>query len=72
MTHISDITACRPHRPAPRSLVSRFLHLLAVARTRQSLSQLDARTLKDIGLTPEQAQSEANRSFWDAPEYWRR
>lgn len=32
--------------------------------TRTNLAQLDPHILRDIGLTPEQAQSEAAKPFW--------
>lgn len=35
-------------------------------RTRRALKQLDAHLLKDIGLTPEQAATEAAQPFWKA------
>ncbi|QBF31710.1 DUF1127 domain-containing protein [Thalassococcus sp. S3] len=33
-------------------------------RTRKDLTHLDAHLLRDIGLTREEAQREANRAFW--------
>ncbi len=35
-------------------------------RTRQSLDQLEAWQLRDVGLTPESARREARRVFWRA------
>lgn len=43
---------------------------LALRRSRARLGHLDDHLLRDIGLTPEQAQREADRSFWDAPAHW--
>jgi len=34
-------------------------------RTRLALKQLEPWQLRDVGLTPEQAKSEASRAFWD-------
>jgi len=34
------------------------------ARTRKSLRNLDAHLLRDIGLTPDAAEIEANKRFW--------
>ncbi|TVQ35515.1 MAG: DUF1127 domain-containing protein [Geminicoccaceae bacterium] len=36
----------------------------ARARERHALAQLDARMLRDIGLTEAQAQDEASKPFW--------
>jgi uncharacterized protein YjiS (DUF1127 family) len=33
-------------------------------RTRRCLAELDARTLKDIGVTYAEAEAEANKPFW--------
>jgi uncharacterized protein YjiS (DUF1127 family) len=57
-------------RPHPR-LWSRLLSLNALFRQRHTLARLDDHMLRDIGLTPEQAQSEATRPFWDVPSHWR-
>lgn len=51
---------------APR-LSSLIRSALAVHRQRQALSQLDDRTLADIGVTRQQAESEAGRPMWDMP-----
>lgn len=40
-----------------------------VARERRSLQRMDARTLKDIGLSRADALREADRGFWDVPEH---
>lgn len=34
------------------------------ARTRRALSTLDTHMLRDIGLTPDSAEIEANKRFW--------
>ena len=53
------------------SLVVRFTrHLIAsleVYKQRRQLAQLSADSLKDIGISPAQANREASRSFWDIP-----
>ena len=46
-------------------------HPFTVWKQRQALRALDANALKDIGLTRVEANAEADRSFWDAPESWR-
>ncbi|WP_299925606.1 DUF1127 domain-containing protein [uncultured Pelagimonas sp.] len=42
----------------------------ATAEQRHSLANLDAAALDDIGVSATQAQSEAARPFWDAPDHW--
>ena len=43
---------------------------LDIYRQRQHLLLLDAHLLRDIGLTRRDAQTEAARSVWDAPDFW--
>ena len=52
--------------------LARLVTLHAIRKERQTLSNLDPKLLKDIGITPEQAEKEAKRSIWDAPERWLR
>ena len=53
------------------SPVVRFTrHLIAsleIYKQRRQLAQLSADHLKDIGISPAQADREASRSFWDIP-----
>ena len=35
-------------------------------RQRRALARLDARLLRDVGISPEQAQAEAAKPFWRA------
>jgi uncharacterized protein YjiS (DUF1127 family) len=59
-------------RPAPRAGFARRLHDIAVlaagwlarARSRRALLALDARALRDIGVTAAAARREAARPFW--------
>lgn len=60
-----------PLLPRPIRL-PRFLQLAALRRSRTRLAVLDDHLLRDIGLTPEQARTEADRPFWDAPPHWHR
>lgn len=46
--------------------------LLCVARERQTLKDLPADRLADIGYTATEAQTEANRPLWDVPRHWKR
>lgn len=52
-------------------LFARLRAHLALARQRRALARLDADALRDIGLSVEQAQTEARRPLWDAPAHWR-
>ena len=52
-------------------LLARILAAEALARSRRRLGRLDDHILRDIGLTRDQAESEAQRSIWDAPLHWK-
>ena len=41
-----------------------------LARTRRALDKLPPHILRDVGLTDEQARTEAKRPFWDCPPHW--
>ena len=56
----------------PTSLVARILTFLSINRERHHLNALDDHLLRDIGLTRDEAETEAKRSAWDAPERWLR
>lgn len=47
-----------------------ILDMLSLLRQRRALAQLDDARLADIGLTREEADSEANRAIWDVPVHW--
>jgi uncharacterized protein YjiS (DUF1127 family) len=50
----------------------RRLHLWSsLSRHRAALARLDNHLLVDIGLSPEMAEAEASRPFWDVPPHWR-
>ena len=57
----------RSFRARP-SLVARLTHSLAKAltrrRDRQVLGRLDAHILRDIGMSQDEARSEATKPFW--------
>ncbi|MDA7426771.1 DUF1127 domain-containing protein [Thalassococcus lentus] len=55
-------------RPSIGRIVSQWA---AVARQRRALAQLDETALRDVGINPREAASEAARPFWDAPSNWR-
>jgi uncharacterized protein YjiS (DUF1127 family) len=48
-----------------------IVHHLNVWRQRRHLSHLDDSALNDIGLTRKEADAEASRPIWDAPQTWR-
>lgn len=69
------LTASRPARKltSPRaSFTGTFSRLHGLWRQRQALKALDDAALKDIGVTRDQAHSEAKRPVWDAPINWLR
>lgn len=43
----------------------------ALSRQRRALGALPPDRLADLGLTQREAENEACRPFWDAPEWWR-
>jgi uncharacterized protein YjiS (DUF1127 family) len=52
-------------------LPARLMEIVAVSRSRKQLALLDDRLLHDIGLTRDQALTEASRPGWDAPSHWK-
>lgn len=54
-----------------RTLPARLAALAAVSRSRKGLMRLDDHLLRDIGLTREEAETEARRPVWDAPSHWK-
>lgn len=58
-------------RPLLASRKSGWLQrLVSLPRQRRALARLDARLLKDVGITRAQAEAEAARPIWDAPDIW--
>ena len=72
MTNTSCTTATRTPVAAPISVLARLANAHDVWRQRQQLKSLDDAALMDIGLTRDQAQAEAKRPLWDAPDNWKR
>lgn len=58
------------HAVPARPLVQRLLASLYLLRSRRALARLSPTQLDDIGLTKAQAETEAKRPFWDAPQHW--
>jgi uncharacterized protein YjiS (DUF1127 family) len=50
-----------------RSLFANLELALRIRSERQTLAELDERTLKDIGFNRSDAYAESGRSFWDLP-----
>ena len=65
-------TACACPTPQKSGVLRRILAWHLLARERIALSKLDDHLLEDLGLTREDAQKEANRPVWDAPDQWLR
>ncbi|GAA6192013.1 DUF1127 domain-containing protein [Phaeobacter sp. NW0010-22] len=65
------MTANRPCAPSRFSLLRVLTSAHGTWRQRQTLRALDADALKDIGISKSEAQAEAKRPLWDAPETWR-
>ena len=71
---MSDLALTAPAgartRRRPADLIRAALRIgrlmLARSRERQSLAGMDARTLRDIGVTPYEAGEEARKPFWRA------
>ncbi|MVO17008.1 DUF1127 domain-containing protein [Parasedimentitalea huanghaiensis] len=68
MTYITNSCATAPSRP---TLIAGLTARLAVWKQRRALKALNDTALEDIGLTRREANLEAKRTFWDAPETWR-
>ena len=59
-------TGSRARRCAT-AFITWFNHVRAARRSRRELGQMNDRMLADIGLSRSEAQTEANRKFWDLP-----
>lgn len=66
---MTDLTAAHVSRPMRRR-TGGLLGYLDLYRQRRALAALDDTQLLDLGLTREEALSEANRAIWDAPHHW--
>jgi uncharacterized protein YjiS (DUF1127 family) len=73
MTYTVDAgsNSCLPARRR-FSLLSFVADRASLLRQRRALKALDARALNDVGLSRHEAQQEAKRPVWDAPENWQR
>ena len=57
-------TTSGPRRQDNGSILLRIQNAIERARTRRLITQMQARELRDIGLSPTDAQAEASKPFW--------
>ena len=65
--HCTPLAAARSRK----SWLGRVAARLDLARSRRELGALEPHRLRDIGLTAQDAATEAGKGFWDAPQHWR-
>ncbi|AWD23335.1 DUF1127 domain-containing protein [Fuscovulum blasticum] len=73
--HVTAISLPRVQpaaRPTFKGFVAAALRRMDLQRQRDRLALLDARMLRDIGLSAEAAATEAARAVWNAPDHWQR
>ncbi len=51
-------------------LLKSMTNMVQLFKERRALAALDADALADIGISRQQALTEASRPTWDAPDYW--
>ncbi|XXK35686.1 DUF1127 domain-containing protein [Rhodobacteraceae bacterium nBUS_22] len=54
------------------TIILNVLNRIKMQSSRHRLSQLDAKALRDIGLSQAEANREAQKPIWDAPNHWLR
>lgn len=59
------------HLKTPTSTLRLLAMVASTYRQRRALARLEDSALFDLGLTREEADSEANRPIWDVPAAWR-
>ena len=67
---VLDLFNVSPSHNQHFGLFRRFKQIASLSKERAELSKLTSQQLKDIGITPDQAQKEAARPAWDLPENW--
>lgn len=71
--HTARLTCRQVQKSGTLDRLARAITLAHTAlRQRQQLSRLDDAALADIGLTRDEALSEATSPLWDVPVAWRR
>lgn len=63
----ADHIRCAPRKP---SIFARLSRARALYRQRRALRVLDDAALNDLGLSRDEALTEARRYIWDAPQNW--
>jgi uncharacterized protein YjiS (DUF1127 family) len=53
-----------PRRRAPQGMLAEIQRAWQRARTRRLLASMNPRELRDFGVTPSDAEAEANKPFW--------
>lgn len=69
MTQIAIHHHCNPKKQSLGTIIRRAVSL---KRQRRRLARLDDRALQDIGVSRSEADAEARRFVWDAPEFWQK
>lgn len=74
MTYTTTPPALQAHRlhGAPKRWLARLRAAGQLRRERRALIRLSDQHLSDIGVTRAEAEAEANRGLWDAPNHWKR
>ena len=72
MTMISDTSHCRPLKARKTGILARLVAWNRLWMARQTLKDLEPHLLDDIGVTRKDAEKEARRPSWDAPDQWLR
>lgn len=70
-TTTKGIGATRPQAAEIKVIFAKIVSLAALYRQRQALARLDEAALCDIGVSEEEAKTEAARPVWDVPAGWR-
>jgi uncharacterized protein YjiS (DUF1127 family) len=64
--------ACLPTTGQAIGFIATLRNMVAIARQRRALRQLEDHLLEDIGIDRDQALTEAQRPVWDVPVFWRK
>ena len=68
---MTDFSCSSPSSFTPsRRRAFGLMDYIALWRQRRALAAMDARQLADIGITRDQARTEAARPLWDVPSHW--
>ena len=68
---VSQNTTCTTAHAQPRTVWAKLFAMVAVARQRRQLLQLDDHLLRDIGLQRKDAVEESKSALWNVPNHWR-